>query len=107
MSFYREESRKARKEHQCAGCTLLIQPGESYLACSGNGDGDIWHAAYHADCRAFEIKLNRDGRTCIGEWYQLHEIVANEPEALDDAPQQVRARFGLPAIECAGAELVA
>lgn len=94
MSFYSEHFPIARKQHQCAACQKAIEPGERYNYCAGAVDGGFWHAHYHSDCREFEITANKNGGWRDGdEWYLLHEIVANEPELLDDAPQSVRARF--------------
>lgn len=108
MSFYSESTPIARKQHQCDACTKTIEPGERYTRCSGVVDGGFWHGHYHSDCREIEDTANKDAGWQNGdEWYLLHEIVANEPEVLDDAPPSVRARFGLAAVNSSGVERVA
>ena len=98
MSFYRATERTARKRHLCLACHTHVEPGERYLNCAGNSDGDIWFGAYHPDCHAIEIDLNDLTGRRHDEWSSLDEIVANDGfEVLDDAPASIRLRFGLPA----------
>lgn len=40
VSAYREELRKARKEHRCDGCGVRILPGEQYLSLFCVSDGE-------------------------------------------------------------------
>ena len=40
-SFYREEMRKARKEHRCSECGSIIANYEKYMLCAGSWDGEF------------------------------------------------------------------
>lgn len=46
-SMYREDYRKARKQHTCCECQMPILPGERYQEVFGIWDGD---AALHRTC---------------------------------------------------------
>lgn len=72
MTFYNERQIKAiRKPRPCEGCNVRLQAGEPALGCAGVGYDGFWSAAYHAECRAAEIALNRLHRTRDDEWMNL------------------------------------
>ena len=73
MSFYRATERTARKRHLCLACHTHVEPGERYLNCAGNSDGDIWFGAYHPDCHAIEIPNCPCG-------VKMHEMDAGVPD---------------------------
>jgi hypothetical protein len=91
--FVRETTHTARKAHRCSGCCQPIAPGESYVRWAGMTDGDFGTAAYHPDCRAWEIFLGQAANLYQDEWTLLHEFVTEDRASLDGAPESVRARF--------------
>lgn len=93
MTFYSEQTRTARKAHVCQSCSKRIEPGETYLRGAGVWEGDFWSAAFHPDCRAWEVKLCHEGDLLSDEWMSLAEWVAEDRRSLDGAPESVRARF--------------
>ena len=95
--MYREETRRARKPRRCDACNTRIEAGETYLHIVGhNADGDFGSAAYHPDCRAWEVEQNKHAGLGSDEWYSLDELVADDRRALDGAPAAVVARFPEP-----------
>lgn len=71
--FYREVTRKARKEHLCCECREAIKPGARYAYATGKSNGDMWQAKTCATC--YEI---RRALVC-GSWVfgQLWEEIEN------------------------------
>ena len=92
-----ESEHTARKQYHCEACCAKIDPGERYTRWSGVTDGAFESVKYHVECRDWEIFLNHEyvARWFYDEWTPLHEMVADEPSMLDDAPAEVRARFGM------------
>lgn len=93
--FVRETIHKARKAHECLACQQPISTGEKYVRWAGLTDGDFGTAAYHPDCRGWEVFLCQEAGLMQGEWQSLHEFVAECRECLDGAPDSVRERFTL------------
>lgn len=91
--FTRETTHTARKPHRCDGCRQTIAAGEKYVRWAGMTDGDFGTAAYHPDCRAWEIFLCQEAGLYHDEWCSLHEFVAECRDCLDGAPESVRERF--------------
>ena len=52
VSFYRVETRKARKSHRCSECDAPILPGEAYEDAAGKQDGDMWNEKTCSFCMA-------------------------------------------------------
>ena len=80
--FSRETTHTARKAHQCVGCLQTIAPGEKYVRWSGRTYGDFETAAYHEDCRGWEIFLCQEAALRDDEWQPLHEFVRSAATAL-------------------------
>jgi hypothetical protein len=45
-----EQTRKARKRHQCVECHGRINPGDQYLIYGMVGDGSAWSIKVHVEC---------------------------------------------------------
>ena len=74
-----------------------IAPGERYTRYAGIWEGDFVTAAYHTDCREWEIHLCHEAGLNSDEWCSLSEHVAADGDAvLEGAPKAVRARFAQP-----------
>lgn len=72
MTFYNERLIKSiRKARPCHGCNKLLEAGQSALECAGVGYDGFWAAAYHTECRAAEVAINRLHRTRDDEWISL------------------------------------
>ena len=85
---------KARKKHKCSSCLTYINPGETYLREAYANDGSVFDAAYHPECRDWEVYLNDINNIRYDEWYLLHEHVAEGGlDVLEGAPAVVVARF--------------
>ncbi len=63
--MYSAVERKARKRHSCVECSAWIEPGETYLLCSGKWDGDFMSHKQHLDC-AKACMVIRDSETMYG-----------------------------------------
>ena len=94
VSFSRETTHKAKKQHICGCCLRPIAAGESYIRWAGLTDSNFCSIAMHPDCRDVEIKLNYADGSSFNDWYSLHEFVSDEGlQVLDGAPAAVRERF--------------
>jgi hypothetical protein len=93
--IYREEFRKARKEHKCDACCSLIRPGDYYCNLFTLYDGNTenikrcgscqrTHEHLRALCRAKDIDMWPDDRlgcglSYEGEWGELPEEIGALP----------------------------
>jgi hypothetical protein len=62
MTFYRQNTIKAKKDHTCDFCGARISAGEMYLYSASKLDGDFFVWKEHLDCREVGLaymKLNQ------------------------------------------------
>jgi hypothetical protein len=94
--FWRSRFAIARKTHVCDECRCPIAIGHRYERFAGSQEGDFYSIAYHPECRAHALHINADN-DYPEDWRSIREwIDEGGVEMLDDAPDIVRARFGLP-----------
>lgn len=60
--FYREATRRARKEYACCECPTPIAAGDLYEYATGKSDGDMFVARTCAEC----VEIRR--AVCCGTW---------------------------------------
>jgi len=61
MSFYRNTTRTARKEHKCELCDGTILRGEKYHDKAGNQDGDLWTSKECEKCQPVIVEFMSSG----------------------------------------------
>lgn len=97
MGVYCEKVVTARKAHRCDACTTEIVPGTKYLRITTQyDDGTPCSVPYHQDCRAEEVRANREAGSDMyaEDWCPLHEHVhEGGREMLCDVPFAVYCRF--------------
>lgn len=50
--FYRDEGRRAARDHRCGECGETIAKGAQYTHASGRWDGSMWSAKWCGRCAA-------------------------------------------------------
>lgn len=72
MSFYRDTTRKARKEHKCNVCHSIIKIGEEYHDKAGiNYDSDFFTSKECKSCQSLIDEFLKEGNSDEGycdEW---------------------------------------
>jgi len=78
MSFYRDTIRKARKQHECELCGVIIEKGETYHDKAGVEFDGLWSSRECNKCRPIIIEFlnsehwnNNEGYNegLIREWW--------------------------------------
>ena len=84
FSVYREQTRKARKDHKCDCCHRVIKAGESYLSHFSVFEGKPCSEKMCADCendRGDFFHEHGGGVTAPSSFlHYLYECVSEEPE---------------------------
>jgi hypothetical protein len=92
-SAFKEEKRKARKEHICEECKLPIRPGTIYVYTSGIWDRRPDSYAQHVECR--DLLLDHPDDEGCWQYGTLDEALTGDPEAQEEWAR-VKSRYATP-----------
>jgi hypothetical protein len=70
LDFYHEKTRRARVAHKCCECSTPITPGDSYVACSGKYEGNVFVEKQHLVCWHIARFVNLD---LFAHWHHSDE----------------------------------
>ena len=87
-----------RKAKRCDACGKMVEVGQPAIKWAGTTDGDFGTLAYHVDCRAAEIALNKLHDTWSNEdWIGLWDFDWEDADWLLADYPEVAARKGITA----------
>jgi hypothetical protein len=95
VSWARETTHTASKQHRCEECVTAIKTGSRFVRWAGVTDGDFSTYKAHAECRDAVIELNRAHGTHWDEWIGLRDLEADDFDWLCEEHQVVAARLGV------------
>ena len=79
VTFFYEESRKARKPHKCYECVGTIAPGEKYWRVGGKSEGEMWRASVCDFCQEIQRVFSCGNPVEYGSlWENMQECVIPE-----------------------------
>ena len=86
LECYSEVVKKARKEHKCECCDLIIPKGKLYSHASGKYDGEFFTRKLHARCQEVLNKYISE-ESPYGEfhWDWVHEWINDNDIKLDES----------------------
>lgn len=69
LEFYTIAFPKAKKEHTCDLCGMIIRKGEKYRRCSGKYDGHMFDDKLHLSCQnIIDAYCNESNDSEYDEW---------------------------------------